>query len=77
LVEVMFSGVDNITSLLLYKFETVKDVKWHFLDTSTFFISMNIFTHRHSVFFLWTCCSLAGKISTNFCDNHHKVSMKL
>jgi hypothetical protein len=27
LVEVMFSGVDNITSLLLYKFETVKDVK--------------------------------------------------
>jgi len=27
LVVVMFSDVDNITSLLLYKFETVKDVK--------------------------------------------------
>jgi hypothetical protein len=28
-------------------------------------------------FFLWKCCSLMGRISTNFCDHHHKVSMKL
>jgi len=51
LVAVMFSDVSNITSLLLYKFETVKDVKWHFVDTATLFISMNTFTHRHFVFF--------------------------
>jgi hypothetical protein len=51
LVVVMFSDVSNITSLLLYKFETVKDVKWHFVDTATLFISMNTFTHRDFVFF--------------------------
>ena len=52
LVVVMFSDVDNIISLLLCKFETVKDVKYHFLDTAMLFISMNTFTHRHFVFLM-------------------------